>query len=387
MKNMKTLACTAVLAAAACGSGGPTTVDLAQRKARNLVAWAARTNIYAATGTDAFAPAAARARHLVYVPNSLSGTVSVIDPTTYEVLRTFRTGALPQHVVPAHDLDTLWVANNDGNSLTAIDPFTGLEVGAVRVDDPYNLYFTPDGRLAIVVAEKRQRLDFRDPHTMRLIESVRTKCDGIDHMEFSPDGAYLIATCEFDGQLVKIDLATRRIVGYLTLDPENLRSHAMPQDIRSSADGRVFFVADMMADGVWLVDPDAFQRTGFIHTGRGAHGIMPSRDGTRMYVTNRGWHTVIGGRHGEGSVSVVDPAAERVIGNWPIPEGGSPDMGSVSPDGTELWVSGRYDDEVYVFDTRAGRLTHRIKVGWQPHGLSYWPQPGRYSLGHTGNMR
>jgi YVTN family beta-propeller protein len=186
---------------------------------------------------------------------------------------------------------------------------------------------------------------------------------------------------------VKVDLATRRVEGYLTLDPDKLRDKAMPQDIRSSADGRVFFVADMMADGVWMVDPDAFRRIGFIPTGPGAHGIMPSRDGTRLYVTNRGWHTVIGGRHGPGSVSVVDLASYHVLATWPIPDGGSPDMGSVSPDGKELWVSGRYDDEVYVIDTQTGQLTHRIKVGWQPHGLCFWPQPGRYSLGHTGNMR
>ena len=62
-------------------------------------------------------------------------------------------------------------------------------------------------------------------------------------------------------------------------------------------------------------------------------------------------------------------------------------MGNVSADGKELWVSGRYDDEVYVFDTETGQLTHRIKVGREPHGLCVWPQPGRYSLGHTGNMR
>jgi len=78
---------------------------------------------------------------------------------------------------------------------------------------------------------------------------------------------------------------------------------------------------------------------------------------------------------------------ERLWPNWPIPGGGSPDMGNVSADGKELWVSGRYDGEVYVFDTRTGRLKHSIPVGREPHGLCVWPQPGRYSLGHTGNMR
>jgi len=344
-------------------------------------------DIYAHTGPNALAPAAARALPLVYVPNSHDGTVTVIDPTTYRAVRTFPSGALPQHVVPSYDLTTLWVANNLGNSLTPIDPGTGREGPSVPVDDPYNLYFTPDGRYAIVIAERRRRLDFRDAHTMALVQSLPVACKGVDHMEFTADGRAAVATCEFSGQLVKVDLATRTVVGYLTLDPGGLDSAAMPQDIRSRADGRVFYVADMKANGVYLVDPDAFRRIGFLATGKGTHGIYPSRDGRLLYVTNRGWNTTAGGRHGPGTITVLDAATERIVATWPVPGGGSPDMGNVSADGRELWVSGRYDDEVYVFDTATGRLTHRIKVGREPHGLCVWPQPGRYSLGHTGNMR
>jgi DNA-binding beta-propeller fold protein YncE len=62
-------------------------------------------------------------------------------------------------------------------------------------------------------------------------------------------------------------------------------------------------------------------------------------------------------------------------------------MGSVSVDGRLLWLSGRYDSEVYVISTRSGRVVRRIPVGAGPHGLALWPQPGRHSFGHTGNMR
>ena len=143
----------------------------------------------------------------------------------------------------------------------------------------------------------------------------------------------------------------------------------------------------MTADGVWAIDPIGFRLIGFTPTGRGTHGLIPSRDGRRLYVTNRGWHTVLGGVRGPGSVTVLDPMNGRVVATWPIPDGGSPDMGDVTADGRELWVSGRYDREVYVIDTRTGQITHRIPVGVEPHGLCVWPQPGRYSLGHTGNMR
>ncbi|OLB60210.1 MAG: hypothetical protein AUI13_01150, partial [Gemmatimonadetes bacterium 13_2_20CM_2_69_23] len=245
-------------------------------------------NLYAAAGANRLSPRAAQARPLVYVPNSKDGTVTVIDARTYRVLRTFPTGALPQHVVPSYDLTTLWVANNLGGTLTPIDPTTGQEGASVPVDDPYNLYFTPDGRFAIVVAERRRRLDFRDAHTMALVQSLPVQCKGVDHMEFTADGRFAVATCEFSGQLVKVDLEARAVVGYLTLDPGGLDSTAMPQDIRSSPDGRVFYVADMKANGVFLVDPEAFRRVGFIPTGRGTHGIYPSRDGRLLYITNRG---------------------------------------------------------------------------------------------------
>lgn len=345
-----------------------------------------RVNIYAFIGPSELMPVARRARPLVYVPNSRSASLSVIDPTTYRVLRSWRTGAVPQHVVPSYDLTRLWVLANAAGAVIPIDPLTGQPGKPVRVSDPYNMYFSPDGRSAIVVAERRRRLDFRDPVTMKLHRSVRTDCRGIDHMEFTADGRYAVATCEFGGRLMKLDLAEEKVVGYLPL-PTTPYGMGMPQDIRSSPDGSTFFVADMHADGVHLLDPLAFRLVGFIHTGTGTHGLYPSRDGRLLYATNRGWHTLNAGRHGPGSVSVIDPVARRVVADWPVPGGGSPDMGDVTADGRELWVSGRYDQEVYVFDTATGQLTHRIPVGREPHGLCVWPQPGRYSLGHTGNMR
>src|SRR5207249_6848157 len=190
----------------------------------------------------------------VYVPNSRSASVSVIDPATYTVIRTVTTGAVPQHVVPSYDLSTLWVLNNSSSTLRPIDPLTGNFGASIHVDDPYNLYFTPDGRYAIVVAERRERLDFRAPRTMRLVQSVHTDCRGIDHMEFTADGRYMIATCEFNGRLLKVDLATKTPVAKLALDDTSGHRGAMPQDVRSSPDGSVFLVADMKADGVRLID-------------------------------------------------------------------------------------------------------------------------------------
>jgi YVTN family beta-propeller protein len=298
----------------------------------------------------------------------------VIDPRTYRVVRHFQVGDLPQHVTPAYDLRTLYVTNDLGNSLTPIDPRTGGPGRAIPVDDPYNLYFTPGGRYAIVVAERLRRLDFRDAHSFRLHHALSVPCAGVDHMDFSADGRYLLASCEFSGQMIKVDVRRERVVGVLSL-PDGRAG--MPQDVKLSADGRIFYVADQQADGVWEIDGDRMKVVGFIRTGVHAHGLYPSRDGRFLYVTNRG----------EGSISVISFRTRRVVATWRIPGGGSPDMGGVSVDGRVLWVSGRYDAVVYAISTRTGRVLARIPVGQGPHGLCVWPQPGRYSLGHTGNMR
>ena len=343
-------------------------------------------NLYSETTAAHMSDTARGALPRVYVPNIVSNDVYVIDPATLKVVDKFRVGLNPQHVVPSWDLKTLWVANNAENrtdgSLTPIDPATGKPGKPLAVDDPYNMYFTPDGRSAIVVAEAFKRLDFRDPHTMTLQSSLEIPdCAGINHADFSIDGRYAVFTCEFSKSLAKIDFVERRVVGYLKLS-----KGGMPQDVRISPDGKVFYVADMMADGVFVIDGDAFREVGFVATGKGTHGLYPSRDGHKLYVTNRGSNKIHGPAHGKGSVSVVDFATRKVDVTWPIPGGGSPDMGNVSADGKQLWLSGRYDNVVYVFDTASGAV-QQIPVGKEPHGLTVWPQPGRYSLGHTGNMR
>jgi YVTN family beta-propeller protein len=343
-------------------------------------------NLYSETQAGNLSPAVTNALSRVYVPNLQSHDVYVIDPQARKVVDHFRVGVGPQHVVPSWDLKTLWVTNNaegrtDG-SLTPIDPTTGKPGKAIPVDDPYNMYFTPDGRSAIVVAEALKRLDLRDPQTMVLQGVIDVpQCAGINHADFSIDGRFAIFTCEFHGSLAKIDLMGRKVLGYLTLS-----KGGMPQDIRVSPDGKTFFVADMKAGGVFVVDGATLTEVEFIKTGVGPHGLYPSRDGTRLYVANRGSAHIHGPPRGKGSVAVIDFATRKIVATWPIPGGGSPDMGNVSVDGTVLWLSGRYDNVVYAIDTATGHV-QSIPVGKEPHGLTVWPQPGRYSLGHTGNMR
>jgi YVTN family beta-propeller protein len=369
-----------VLGVAGCGGSAASTrhhatdANSVAPPADGATAAARRANVYAGTAPGDLSSVVRRDRQLVYVPNGLSNTVSVISQRTLKVIATFPTGGLPQHVTPSWDLKTLYVDNDVGNSLTPINPQTGRPGRPIPVEDPYNLYFTPDGRFAIVVAERLLRLDFRDPHTMKLVHSLSVPmCDGVDHADFSPGGRYMFASCEFNGRMIEVDLKTQRVLRTLTLNG----GHASPQDVKISPNGKTLYTADQITGGLWEINPSTFKVTGFLKTGAGAHGLYPSRLDHYMYVSNRA----------AGTISVVSFQTRRVIHTWRLPAPASPDMGGVSADGSTLWLSGRYNAVVYAINTATGRLRATIAVGQGPHGLCVWPQPGSYSLGHTGILR
>lgn len=333
-------------------------------------------NIYSETTPGKFKPGVTAYPSLIYIPHTRSNTVWVYDPAKKEFIHQYRVGrgrnVEPQHIVPSWDMKRLFATNDLNNSLAEIDPATGKLLKIHNVADPYNMYYTPDGKYMVVMAERLRRIDLRDPQTLKVIKSIPVPCKGVNHADYSGDGRYMIASCEFSGEVLKIDMVNHQVIGSIQLD-----KGSMPQDTRVGPDGRTFYVADMMAHGMHIIDGDKFEKTSFVATGKGCHGLYPSRDTKQLYITNRA----------EGTVSIWDFKQKQLVGRWTIPNGGSPDMGGVSADGKKFWVSGRYHHEIYAFDTTTGEVVDRIKVARGPHGLCVFPQPGRYSLGHTGNYR
>ena len=343
-------------------------------------------DVYAATRSGMMSPRVAGAKAMLYVPDSRGDTVTVISQRTRKIVRVIRTGYLSQHVVPSYDLKRLVTNSSAADELVMLNPDTGRKAGSVSVPRPYNLYYTPDGRQAIVMVEQHSTIRFADPHTFKRIADVSPRgCQGPNHADFSGNGRSFVVTCEFSGELVRVSTLSHRVLDTLRLAPRPTSPNAasptmgmsMPQDIRLSPDGRTFYVADMGTNELRLIDAATLTQRRVIGMPSRPHGLYPSRDGKRLYISIRG----------AGQVKVLDFASGRIVDTWRIPGGGSPDMGGVSADGRILWLSGRNDGVVYGFRTATGKLIAKIPVGGSPHGLAVWPQPGRYSLGHTGNMR
>lgn len=324
-------------------------------------------DVYAATRAGMLSRAVHGLPARVYVPDAAGAAVDVVDATSFRVLRRIPVGLRPQEIVPSWDLKRLWVTEPRG--LVPIDPRTGTAGRTVRLVAPADLYFSVDGREALVLDSRRGRIEIRDPGTMRYRSSLPLPCAGT-HAEFSASGDTLVVDCAAAGLLARVDLARHRATGTL-----RLATGSEPEDVRLSPDGTTFYVADRRHGGVWLVDARRFRATGFIPTGRGAYGLYPSRDGRVLYVTNRAAHTV----------SLISFARRRQIARWRLPA--APDMGGVSATGRVLWLSARTAGMVYALSTRTGHVLRQVPVGPGPHGLCVHPQPGRFSLGHTGDYR
>jgi YVTN family beta-propeller protein len=332
----------------------------------------ARGNVWAAIASGHLSPTVRNDPAYVYVPNGKPGTVEVIDPRTFTVVRrfSFGAGAMPEHITPAWNMRWLYVDVDARSELAVIDPRTGKLVRTIpNVDHPYNLYFTPDGSTAIDVAEYENRLIFKDPTSWRTRAELALPCRGGDHLDFGPPGThYLVVGCEYDGSVIKVDWRTHTVLRKTNIG-------GLPIDVKLAPNGKAFFVANQGLGGVFVLDARTLRRRRFIPTGRGAHGFAVSRDATALYVSNRL----------AGTISVIDFATRRVVATWNV--GGSPDMLQVSPDGTQLWATNRYGTTVSVIGTRHGNVIASIEVGPDPHGLTYFPQPGNYSLGHNGVYR
>ena len=324
------------------------------------------SNVWAAM-RGGMAPAVASLPHRVYVPHELGGDVAVIDPASLQIVDRYWVGRTPHHVAPSYSLDRLYVNVMDSSYLTVIDPHSAKPTGTIPVAVPYNLYFSPDGSKAIVAAEYYNRLDFFDPITWAPVARLPIPGNGVDHLDFSADGSYLLVSCEYGGQVVRVDVNQPAVTGVV-------RVGGLPIDVKLAPAGDVFYVANQGRHGVSIIDPNSMREMGFLPTGRGAHGLAVSRDTRALYVANRL----------AGTISVIDFEAAGIARTWVV--GGSPDMLQVAPDGV-IWASNRSHGAVSVIDSNNGNVLAWIRTGYAPHGLTYFPQQGRFSIGHNGVYR
>src|SRR2546423_2056040 len=200
--------------------------------------------VYEHTTGGRLSPLPAGLAPRVYVPNESSGDVVAIDPETFRIIGRFGVGRSPEHVTPDWDLRLLYVNDMDSNALTVIDPRSGRPVRSIRIPTPYNLYFTPDGSKAIVVEDSstpgdgsENGLRFYDRATWKFLRFVSIPFPGADHLDFSVDGRYLFVSCEYSGEVERVDTRTMKVSGAIHVG-------GLPIDVRLAPSADLFYVAN-----------------------------------------------------------------------------------------------------------------------------------------------
>ena len=199
----------------------------------------------------------------------------------------------------------------------------------------------------------------------------------VDHLD-SPLTALAFASCEFTGQMIKVDLHTQRVVSTLVLG----NGHTTPQDVKLAPDGKIIYVADMNSGGVWEID-HRFRVISFVRTGAG-HTVYTRSRNRYFYV----WNSSHIGIH----LTRVSFETDRVVAKL---------AGSRLPrqePGHRRRLCEQSKSPVVDRQLQRQGLHHgcagpgpasvpRIYGRPGPHGLYVWPGPSRCSLGRTGVAR
>ena len=277
----------------------------------------------------AAAPAAAAT---LFVTNTKSDSISVIDTTTFEVIGTIPLGrGKPNRVVFHPDGKTAWVVYDKSHDLGVVDADARKLVRRVKIGgNPYNLAFTPDGRHLLV-------LDWAsDTSSDEVIfyDLRREKIDGRvevstwpAHSVFSRDGRLLYVSGETAGDLTVIDVAKREIVA------RDVHGGGDAMGLALTADGSSLYAAAGENKSVVKIDTATNKPVGHHHPARRSCTRRRSRSTAssstrRCARPTRSWSS--------------DTATTR---SWrPIPQKGYPDLVTMEPTGRYALVTNRWAD-------------------------------------------
>lgn len=292
----------------------------------------------------AFAPRT-MAAGLAFVINSGGASISVIDMATQQEVRRIPALREPHHWALTPDGKSLLIGDTVGNELLFLDPATGAVQRRMPCVDPYQLWFSPDGRFLVVNGLARNQIDVYDGASLKLLKRFSI-ASMPSHLAYAPDSSTVYVSLQGTDRLVAIDLKTLTILW-------NQPVGKTPAGVLW-LNGKVL-VADMGNDYVAQVDPADGRVVNHIVTGKGAHNLFLSPDGKTLWVNNRAG----------GTTESLDAATLKPIRTYKIP--GGPDDMAFAPDG-RIWITRRWAEKVAVLDPATGDY-QTIEVGRSPHGI------------------
>jgi YVTN family beta-propeller protein len=313
-----------------------------------------------ATWVTALATALPALASDLYVTNTKSNSLSIIDTGTLEVVGTISLGAgKPNRVVFHPEGKLAWVVFDKSHDLGVIDADARKLVRRVRIGgNPYNLAFTPDGRYLYVLDWSSDTsndevivYDLRAEKIEGRVEVSTWPAHGV----FSRDGRLFYVSGESAGDVTVIDTAKREIVGRVV----HGGGDAMGLALRT--DGKVLYAAAGENKAILKIDTATNKVIGTIAVPGIVHESTLTLDGKFLYVTLRKANKLV----------VVRTEDDTIVAT--IPQRAYPDLVTMEPTGRYALVTNRYADGVAVIDLKRHAQVRMIAVGKAPHGMALRP--------------
>jgi YVTN family beta-propeller protein len=308
-------------------------------------------------------PAATATASTLFITNTKSDSVSIIDTDALDVVATIALGpGKPNRIVFQPDGKLAWVVYDRSHDLGVIDVESRKLVRRVKIGgNPYNLAFTPDGRYLYVLDwssdtsnDEVIMYDLQAGKIEGRVEVSTWPAHGV----FSRDGRLFYVSGESAGDVTVIDTAKREIVGRVVHGGGDAMGLAL------TADGKLLYAAAGENKAILKIDTATNKTVGTIPVPGIVHESTLTLDGKFLYVTLRKANKLV----------VVRTADDKIVAT--VPQRGYPDLVVMEPKGRYALVTNRHANLVSVIDLRTHAQVRTIAVGKAPHGMALRPTPG-----------
>ncbi len=295
----------------------------------------------------------------VWVANEDGDSISVIDAATNQVITTLTGIPGPHNLQTAADGKSVWAISGHSALAVAIDPTTYTVRGVVPTGrDPAHVILAPDGKTVYVTNSGDDTVTAIDTAAMTVTATIPV--GKFPHgLRPSPDGKWVYVANVNDNTLSVIDTATNRKVADIEVGQK-------PVQVGFSPDGKFVYVSLNGENAVGKVDVGTRKLIGKVQVGVGPIQVYVTPDGKYLLAANQGTKD-----KPSTTVSIVDTATFAVLDTVPTGQGAHGVV--IEPSSRYAYITNLYGNDIAVLDIAARKIVARTPTGAAPNGISFLP--------------
>ncbi len=218
---------------------------------------------------------------LVYVTNTDSNDVQVVDIDTGTFLTSIPVGDTPVDIVASPDWNTVYVSNRGSNTISVINTTSNVAYASISVPPaPEGLAISPDGNTLYVANTYANTVAVIDTGSLSITANVAVgNCPA--HLAVASTGNPLYVTNRNSGTLSVVDTSTLRSTAEVPVG-------SYPWSISLSNDGSTAYISNKSSSTVTMFSTLLNSVIGTVQVGVGPASVLVNPDPTQdtIFVNN-----------------------------------------------------------------------------------------------------